>query len=172
MTTLTIPTITTDRLTLRPYRREDFPAYAAFLATERSKYMGGPYGESDAWWWFTTDTVTWQFHGFGTLAIEVDGTLAGMAGLIFPPNFPEPECGWALYDGFTGHGFATEAGRAMLDHTFATTSLKSIVSYTHPENLASHRVAERLGGVHDPDAATCNNEPDRVYRHFPQGAAA
>ncbi len=172
MTTFTIPKLQTERLTLRPYRREDFPTYAAFLATDRSKYMGGPYSEREAWGWFTTDTIAWQFHGFGTLAIEVAGQLAGYVGLIHPPSFPEPECGWTLYDGFTGQGFATEAGRAMLDHTFATTDLKTIVSYTHPANTASHRVAERLGGVYDPDAATCNNDPDRVYRHFPQGAAA
>lgn len=172
MTSFTVPTITTDRLTLRPYRRDDFPTYAAFLATDRAKYMGGPYDEREAWAWFTTDTVAWQFHGFGTLAIELDGQLAGFAGLIFPPTFPEPECGWALYDGFTGKGIATEAGRAMLDYTFTETSLTTIVSYTHPENVASHHVAERLGGVHDPDAATCNNDPDRVYRHFPKGAAA
>ncbi len=172
MTTFQIPTLTTERLVLRPYQRRDFDAYFGLMSADRAQYMGGPYSRSEAWDWFTNDTVTWQFHSFGTLAIEFEGQLAGFAGLIYPPSFPEPECGWALYDGFTGKGIATEAGRAMLDHTFATTDLKTIVSYTHPDNHASQRVAERLGGVHDPDAATCNNDPDRVYRHHPLGASA
>lgn len=172
MTTVTIPTIQTERLTLRPYRRDDFPTYAAFLASERAVYMGGPYDESQAWGWFTNDTISWQFHNFGTLAIEYEEKLAGFAGLIQPPTFPEPECGWGIYDGFTGKGIATEAGRAMLDHAFGRAGLKTVVSYIDRNNAASQKVAANLGGRPDPDAASPFGNDDVVYRHFPQGAAA
>ena len=37
------PTLTTERLTLRPMRAGDFPAYAALMASPRAVYMGGPY---------------------------------------------------------------------------------------------------------------------------------
>ena len=173
MTTFTIPTLTTDRLTLRAFHRDDFATYADFLASDRAKYMGGPYDESHAWSWFVNDTVSWQFYNFGTLAIEFDGLLAGFAGLIHPPSFPEPECGWGIYDGFTGKGIATEAGRAILDYAFANAGLSTIVSYIDKENDASQRVAARLGGTPDPKAKSpFGSDNDVVYRHFPKGAAA
>jgi RimJ/RimL family protein N-acetyltransferase len=142
------------------------------MSGDRAGYLGGPYSQSDAWDWFTNDTVTWQFNTFGTLAIETDGQLAGFVGLIHPPSFPEPECGWGLYDGFTGRGIATEAARVMLDYTFATTDLTTIVSYVDRNNIASQQVAKRLGGVLDTDAETPFGADDHVYRHYPLGVAA
>jgi len=161
------PTLTTDRLTLRPYQRDDFPTYAGMMASPRAQYMDGPMGTADAWAWFTNDCAAWALYGFGTLAIVEGETLAGLVGLVHPPYFPEPECGWGLYDGFTGRGIATEAARKMLAHTFATTDLTTIVSYIDPPNAASCAVAERLGGVRDLDAAA-PSKGDLVYRHFPQ----
>jgi len=171
MTTFQIPTLTTDRLVLRPYHPDDFDAYFALMAGSRAKYMGGPYTQSEAWDWFANDTVTWQFFGYGTLAIAMDGILAGFTGLINPPSFPEPECGWGLYDGFTGRGIATEAARAILDYTFVTTDLTTIVSYVDKDNIASQQVAKRLGGVLDRDAKTPFGADDHVYRHTPLGVA-
>ncbi len=167
-----IPTLQTERLTLRPYARSDFDTYAAFLASERACYMGGPFDRDAAWTWFTNDVATWPLYGFGTLAMVYDGKLAGGVGLVHPPHFPEPECGWFVFDGFDGLGLATEGGRAMLDHTFATTDLASIVSYVHVENAASIRVAEKLGGVRDPHAAKAYGDGDDtfVFRHM-RGAA-
>lgn len=161
-----IPTLKTERLTLRPYQRSDFDTYAAFMGSDRAVHMGGPIDRNKAWTWFTNDTASWALYGFGTLAIELDGKLAGGAGLVQPPDFPEPECGWFVFDGFTGMGLAEEAGRAMLDHTFATTDLPSIVSYIGESNTASIHVAEKLGAVHDPDAKTPDYEGTLVYRHM------
>ncbi len=166
-----IPTLTTERLTLRAYHPDDFPTYAALMASERATYMDGPYGESAAWSWFANDTAAWLLFGYGTLAIVEGERLAGFAGLVKPPAYPEPECGWGLYDGFTGRGLASEAARAVLAHTFATTDLTSIVSYIHPDNAASCAVAERIGGTLDADAAR-PDASDLVYRHFPRGIAA
>lgn len=162
-----IPTLHTERLTLRPYARSDFDAYAAFMASDRSVYMGGPFDRDKAWSWFANDVSTWALYGFGTLAMVYDGKLAGGVGLVHPPHFPEPECGWFVLDGFTGRGLATEGGRAMLDHTFATTDLASIVSYVHVKNAASIWVTEKLGGHLDPSAAKADGDGDDtfVFRH-------
>ena len=162
-----IPTLHTDRLTLRPYARSDWDAYRAFATSpERTKYMGGANSDKDAWGWFTNDIASWALNGFGTLAIDIDGQMVGFAGLVQPPNFPEPECGWALFEGFEGHGYATEAGAAMLAHTFATTDLQSIVSYVDPDNSASAAVAGRLGGTEDPDAASPFGQTNRIFRYM------
>ena len=108
-----------------------------------------------------------RYTGFGSLAIEMDGRLAGSVGLVHPPHFPEPECGWFLYDGFTGQGLAIEPGRTMIDHTFASTPLKSIVSYIGVQNMASIRVPEKLGATQDPSAKTPQGEDTLVFRHLP-----
>ena len=44
-----------------------------------------------------------------------------------------------------GQGIATEAGRAVLDHGFRRLGFDPIVAVTHPANLASQRVLEKLG---------------------------
>jgi RimJ/RimL family protein N-acetyltransferase len=44
-----------------------------------------------------------------------------------------------------GQGIATEAGRAVLRHGFATLGLDPIVAVAHPDNLASRRVLAKLG---------------------------
>lgn len=163
-----IPTLHTERLTLRPYQRRDFDAYAAFMASDRAKYMDGPLSRDTAWTWFTNDVATWALYGFGSLAIEADGSLAGGAGLVHPPHFPEPECGWFIYDGHTGNGYAAEAGAAILDHTFSTTDLTTVVSYISAGNTASIRVAEALGAIHDPEAEAPEEIGTLVYRHTPQ----
>ncbi|WP_373635182.1 GNAT family N-acetyltransferase [Yoonia sp. SS1-5] len=160
-----IPTLQTERLILRPYRRADFTPYAAFFASPRSGHMGGPIDRDAAWTWFTNDIAAWALYGFGTLAVELNGQMAGAVGLVHPPDFPEPECGWFIFDGYVGAGLATEAGRAMIDHTFATTRLDSIVSYIGQTNAASIRVAEKLGGVHDQDAETPPYDGTLVYRY-------
>ena len=165
-----IPTLHTERLTLRPFARDDFDAYAAFMGSDRAVDMGGPIDVEKAWTWFTNDIATWPLYGFGPLAIEADGQFAGSAGLVHPPHFPEPECGWFLFDGFIGKGYATEAGRAMLDHTFATTDLDTIVSYISEGNAASIRLAETLGGVLDPNGKAPEATGTLVYRHSRRAA--
>jgi RimJ/RimL family protein N-acetyltransferase len=53
--------------------------------------------------------------------------------------------GWALYDGYEGQGYATEAAKAARD--WAQGRLASLVSYTHASNTRSVAVAERLGAA-------------------------
>ncbi|MEM8536838.1 MAG: GNAT family N-acetyltransferase [Pseudomonadota bacterium] len=160
-----IPTLQTERLILRPYRRGDFDAYAAFMASPAAAHMDGPMDRAKAWHFFTNDIASWALFGFGNLAIEYEGAFAGGIGLTHPPHFPEPECGWFLRDGFTGKGIATEAARAVLDHAFATTDLASIVSYISVGNTASIRVAKALGATRDVHANAPEATGTLVYRH-------
>jgi RimJ/RimL family protein N-acetyltransferase len=160
-----IPTLYTDRLVLRPFARVDFDAYAAFMGSERAAHMDGPINKDKAWDWFANDIATWALYGFGSLAITENGQFIGGAGLVHPPHFPEPECGWFLFNGFTGKGMAQEAARAMINYAFATTPLQSIVSYIGRENTESVRVAQALGAVHDSSAITPKGDNCFVYRH-------
>jgi RimJ/RimL family protein N-acetyltransferase len=160
------PTLHTGRLTLRPLVAADFSAYAAMLASSRSKGMGGPFTERDAWGMFCHDTACWALFGHGALMVDRTDTCetVGQVGINAGPLFPETELGWLLYDGREGHGYATEAALALRDWAFANLSLDSLVSYTDPENHASQAVARRLGEVIDAIAPR-QDAADLVWRH-------
>jgi RimJ/RimL family protein N-acetyltransferase len=71
---------------------------------------------------------------------------------------------FAVYDGHTQLGYATEAATAVRDWAFASLGLTTLVSYIDPDNFPSRRVAEHLGATLDPNAAR-PDPTDLVYRH-------
>lgn len=160
-----IPVLQTERLTLRPYQRADFDAYCGLMTGARSKHMGGPHSAATAWTFFTNDAAADVLSGFGCYAIVEADALAGFCGVIHPPDFPEPELGWGLYDGFTGRGLASEAAAAILSQMFAQSARDSFVSYVMPDNTASAAVATRTGAVLDPAAKAPAGWGSLVYRH-------
>jgi RimJ/RimL family protein N-acetyltransferase len=166
VTAFHIPTLTTERLTLRAPTRADFGAYEAFMLSPRSHVSDAT--PRKVWHLFATEFFGWCLDGAGHWVIERrDGITIGVTGISHPSYYPEPEMGWALYDGFEGQGYATEAASAARD--WAKGHFGSLVSYTHDSNTRSIAVAERLGAVHDPDAqvpADVSNAGFRVYRHW------
>ncbi|KKB77949.1 acetyltransferase [Devosia soli] len=163
---MTVPTLETERLVLRPMRIDDFPAYAALMASPRSLFMGGPYDQRGAWGMFCHDVALWALYGHGALMIDrkSDGTCIGQVGINHGPLYPEKELGWLLYDGFEGHGYATEAAMALKDWAFEFLELRTLVSYVDPANEPSKSVATRLGGKRDVDAPV-QDEGDLAYRY-------
>jgi RimJ/RimL family protein N-acetyltransferase len=120
------------------------------------------------WQIFAVEFFGWCLDGLGHWVIERrDGTALGVTGFSHPAYYPEPEMGWALYDGFEGQGYATEAARAARD--WAQGRIASLVSYIAPGGARSIAVAERLGARRDgsatlPDGAS--PETCIVYRHW------
>lgn len=161
-------TLRTARLVLRPLRAEDFEPYGVFLASQRSQFMGGPYGGWAAWGMFCHEIACWDMFGHGGLLIErlADGAGMGVVEVNDGPLFPEKELGWMLYEGFEGQGYATEAAMALRDWAFDEAGLTTLVSYFDPDNHRSMAVAKRLGGVPDPQAPRQDPE-DIVYRYRP-----
>ncbi|PJE25859.1 Protein N-acetyltransferase, RimJ/RimL family [Pseudooceanicola antarcticus] len=162
-----IPTLGTERLVLRPMRAGDWPAYGAFMASERARYMGGPFDTEGAWGIFCSDHAQWSLFGVGSLMIEerATGAVLGSVGINSGPLFPEWELGWMVYPGAEGLGIAFEAAAALRDWARDRRGLETLVSYVDAENTRSRRLADRLGAVLDP-AAPRNDPADLVYRHF------
>ena len=159
------PTLATERLTLGPLTRDDWPDYFAFMASDRSCYMGGPLNVPTAWGWFCSDVAGWSLGGAGALAVRHKGKTVGQVSINDNPHFPEPELGWMLYDGWEGRGYATEAARAALGWLMDNARPASLVSYVDPDNAASIALAERLGATRDDDAAT-PDEGTLTFRHW------
>jgi RimJ/RimL family protein N-acetyltransferase len=154
------PMLTSARLQLRRWRKEDLPAFAALNAdprvTEFLLRRRLSRAESDTW----AERVEQHFarHGFGLWAVEVFGVadFIGFTGLrIPPPEFkthftPCVEIGWRLAYDYWGFGYATEAALLALDYGFQQVGLQQIVSFTVPANQRSRKVMERLGMKHLP----------------------
>lgn len=159
------PTIRTDRLILRAPVAADFSDYADFLASERARYMGGPYDRRGAWGLFCHDVAQWALFGHGALMIDLPGrTCIGQVGINHGPLFPEKELGWLIYAGHEGQGYASEAAAALRDWAFERLGLETLVSYVDPRNRRSIAVAERLGARLDANADRTDPD-DLVYRH-------
>jgi RimJ/RimL family protein N-acetyltransferase len=92
---------------------------------------------------------SWRDHGIGKwLAYEEStGALVGRGG----PSWAVVEgagcveIGWALRQEAWGRGYATEIGRAGLDHAFSVPGVEEVVAFTEVHNERSRAVMERLG---------------------------
>jgi RimJ/RimL family protein N-acetyltransferase len=146
-----IPTLTTPRLTLRAPCSEDFDTFAAFFASDRAEFVGGPATEEQSWRMLAAELGHWHLRGYGRWAVEetASGTFAGIIGLWNPLGWPEPEIGWDLMGGFESRGYATEAAQAALAYAYDTLGWSTAISLVAPTNHASRGVAKRMGATHD-----------------------
>lgn len=69
----------------------------------------------------------------------------GGCGLFPLPDGSAIEIAYRLPYDCWGHGYATEAARAVLAHGFTTLALSRIVGVTYPENVASQQVLRKIG---------------------------
>lgn len=161
------PLIKTERLLLRPYRPEDFPHLLALYETDRAAFIGGRLSPRRVWDGFMNCVGQWAIFGFGGWAVEeiASGSVVGEVAIQRPPDYPETELGWLLFEGHEGRGYAFEAAVAARRFAFEEAGVRSLVSYIDRDNLPSIRLAERLGAVLDPEASPPNGDPCHVYRH-------
>jgi len=150
MDALGIPTLETERLRLRSFRRSDVDDYAALNAdTEVTRYLGGggTWDRGRSWRHRAFLLGHWQLGDSGMWAVEhrETGEFLGMIGFADPEGWPGCELAWTLARRFWGHGYATEGAEAALAHAFTVWQKERVISLIHPENRASIRVAERLG---------------------------
>lgn len=152
----------TERLIIREWIDADRPIYAAFNADPDVRRFFYPETKTADETDLMVDGMIADLaaDGFGFLPIErkSDGAFIGEAGLTridaltksAISGSPEIEIGWLLGRDYWGRGYATEAARAWLDHSFGMLGLPELVSLTQAGNLASRRVMEKLGMTRDP----------------------
>jgi RimJ/RimL family protein N-acetyltransferase len=138
----------TDRLRLRPWTTSaaDVARLTDIYSREEiTRWVGGPPtvppDELVARW----AAVHALDERHGCWAIECDGTIAGT--VLFKPlpqGVGEVEVGWHLHPDSWGHGYATEAARAVIDRGFAG-GVPEVYAVVRPGNRASMAVCARLG---------------------------
>jgi RimJ/RimL family protein N-acetyltransferase len=145
------PVLTTPRLTLRAFRGGDWDDYAEMMADiEVQRFLAGRvFSRDESWHSMAMFLGSWELRGHGMFAVEQAGRFIGRVGIYHPPDWPEPELGWSLAAPAWGHGFATEAAAAVRAWAFAAFGWPRLVSFIHPDNIRSQRVALKLGAVRD-----------------------
>ncbi|HVB92093.1 MAG TPA: GNAT family N-acetyltransferase [Acidimicrobiales bacterium] len=150
---MVIPTLTTERLILRPFVQADLNELAVIHQEESFWWYplrAGMSAEQTAGFLQRT-MARYGSDGFGVEAVidRRSGDMIGWAGLAVPHFLPEilpaVEVGWRFSSAFRRRGLATEAGAAAVDWGFTNGGLGRIVSIYEPENVASGKVMERLG---------------------------
>ena len=147
---MTIPTIMTTRLTLRPLRRDDLDALAAILGDPIAmRFYPHPFSRAESLDWIERDLARYERLGFGLLAVELaeTGELIGDCGptILEVDGVDEVELGWHVRRDVWSRGYATEAAIATRDWMFDERQFDRLIALVRPENVASCRVAEKIG---------------------------
>ena len=163
-----IEELETKHLLLRQWRATDFEAYAAYHADEDlARYVGGRSDRERSWRRLAALIGHWSLRGYGYWAVEekLTGSFVGCVGLWFSEGWPELELGYWLVREMHGKGYATEAAARSRDCAFEQLGARTLVSYIHPDNEPSKRVAERLGARPEEIIELLDHGPHWVYRY-------
>jgi RimJ/RimL family protein N-acetyltransferase len=147
---MAIPTITTDRLTLRPLTTADVrPLHRIMSDAEVMRYFPSatPPSLDKVARLIDTQSDHWAEHGYGWWAVERRDRrgLIGWCGLQYLSETDETEVAYLLARTEWGQGFATEGARAALAYGFHRLRMECIVAIVHIDNMASQRVVEKAG---------------------------
>lgn len=164
-----IPQLETERLLFRHPRRSDLPLYTRYCLSERSKYVGGPFNEVQAFEKLASMIGHWELRGFGRFVFlerETERPLGHLGALQLGSSEP-PEITWTLWNEVDeGKGFATEAGVAFKSYAMRELGLYNLIAHIDCDNSASRRLAERLGGELDAEATPPSWLPNSVLFRF------
>jgi RimJ/RimL family protein N-acetyltransferase len=149
------PEIRTERLRLRPHRRDDAERVVELWQDPVvvHHFGGQPVAAEDCWNRLLRYVGHWAVNGYGLWAVEEleSGRFVGDVGLFegrrgLGERFDTaPEAGWVLLPIGHGKGYAREAMNAALRWGESEHRWPRTVCMIDPENAASIRTAEALG---------------------------
>jgi RimJ/RimL family protein N-acetyltransferase len=160
----------TERLILRQVQFGDTAALMnIFGDPEVMRFGDGVQTQQWVEGWLQTCLESYAVHGFGPYAVveQSSGNMIGYCGLYYFSNVngrPEVEIGYRLQRSAWGQGYAVEAARAVRDFAFDTLDIERLIAIIDPGNLASIRVAEKIGMHYESEVMFDGyTHPDHVY---------
>jgi RimJ/RimL family protein N-acetyltransferase len=140
----------TARLSFREMTEADLEPMAALLGDpEVMTYYRHPKDRDEALEWIRKNQRRYGEHGFGLWIIELreTGEFVGDCGLTFQDveGADELEVGYHVRRSLQRRGYATEAAATVRDYARGVLGATRLAAIIHPDNLASQRVAEKIG---------------------------
>jgi RimJ/RimL family protein N-acetyltransferase len=157
----------TARLVFREMSENDLDVMAELLGDpEVMTYYDHPKDRTEALDWIKWNQGLYQERGFGLWLLELreSGAFVGDCGLT-PQDVEETieiEVGYHVRRSLQGRGYATEAAAASRDYARDVLGLDRLVAIIHPDNVASQRVAEKIGLALEKTVER-HGRPRRIY---------
>ena len=163
--------LTTERLLLRHFHiLDDEAMFHIFGDIDVMRFGDGI--QTREWvknWIRTSLERYYQTWGFGPYAVveQSSRNVIGYCGLFYFPDIcgqPEIEIGYRLARSAWGRGYATEAALSVRDFAFTTLGIRRLIAMIDPSNVASIRVAEKIGMQYEKEVMLEGyTHPDRIY---------
>lgn len=159
--------LVTARLVLRRARPDDLPAFHQIMGDPAAMRHWSTLPHADMQ--TTRQWLAPMLDSRTDFVITHQGRVIGKAGA-----WRLPEIGLILHPDHWGQGLGTEAMRAVIDHTFATSDLAALTVDIDPRNAASLALFRRLGFTETGRAARTfrlgDDWADSVYLALPRPA--
>lgn len=149
------PTLETDRLILRPFTVDDAQRVqelaGARAIADTTANIPHPYPDGAAEAWIGTHAAEFEAGRSVVFAVvlRATGVLIGAIGLVIDSHDARAEMGYWIGKPFWNHGYATDAGHAVLVYAFNQLGLHRVHASYMSRNPASGRVMEKLGMRHE-----------------------
>ncbi len=142
------PELRTERLLLRDFREDDIPALVRLAGAREvaatTLRIPHPYTKEHAKQ-FLEMRQEQKFGYSFAITLLATGELCGAVGLHPDPVHPRAELGYWIGLPHWGHGYATEAARAVVDFGFRELQLQRIFAHHFQGNTVSGRVLQKVG---------------------------
>ena len=168
MSASSLPTIETIRLILRPMESSDLDDLLLSFADPEvmASSDSAPFNREQMVLWLQRYLDHQAKHRYGLFAVVLksDGVLIGDCGLevLEVDGLRVAELGYDFRSDYWSQGFATEAATAVRDFALNVLGLPELISLIRVKNVASQRVAEKIGMIRISEFRRNNTQ----YRKF------
>ena len=147
----------TERLYLRPYRKEDLHSlHSIFSDAKTMEYYPAPFSLVQTQNWILKNQERYEADGYGLwgLCLKETNELIGDCGLVKQnvDGVTEVEIGYHVNKKYWSRGYATEAARACKEYGFHQLNMNKLISIIDPRNSPSIRVAEKNGFIKEKES--------------------
>ena len=91
------------------------------------------------------DLMNEKSYGLWKIALPSQNMVIGYTGLWHFFDEERPQLLYVIKKEFSGLGYAAECAQKIIDYSFDILKFDSLIASTDPPNIASQRLAERLG---------------------------
>lgn len=152
---MSLPTLTTQRLSLRPFTLTDAPTVqklcGAYEVAAKTLSVPYPYPDGVAEAWIASHTPDWENRTWITLALTPrkddaqPPDVMGAISLMLHLAHQRAELAYWLGMPYWNQGYMTEAARTLVQYGFEELKLNRVEATHYRSNPASGRVMQKIG---------------------------